>query len=172
MAEVRPEFPGVPRTDAWVPSYDPARNRGLDPRTFYSAGRPWTAFGLTTLGHTFSVNVATGGLIVTATDLSLPYHAGQLQILRTLDLQEQYAQATYLDMYPNTDPRFHLFGNWQFQREPQVSVTWDQTQAELLATDGARMGEVVYSLWWTIKNCLTAFRPFFRMRCPTNVNDN
>ena len=136
MSQIRPELPGVPRSAAWVPSHDPTRNRGVDPGTLYSAGRPWTAFGLGALDHTLSVNVTTGGVTLAATDLSMPYHSGQLRILRTLDVQEQYAQATYLDMHPNTDPRFHLFGNWQFQREPSISLTWDQTHSELLVTYG------------------------------------
>src|SRR2546422_3765378 len=98
---------GIPRTAAWVPTHDTGRTRAPDPGTFFSAGRQWTPFGLVAVGHTMSVNLTTGGLVVSVNDLSIPYQGLPLQVTRLLDVQEQYAQQSFLDRHPNTDPRFH-----------------------------------------------------------------
>jgi RHS repeat-associated protein len=74
----------------------------------------------------------------------MPYYAIPLRIIRTLDVQEQFAQRTYLEMNPNTDPRFHLFGNWQFEREALVASIWDRTYPELLVADGTGSSDLFY----------------------------
>src|SRR5947207_507914 len=119
MSSIRP--PGIERNFGWVPTEDTAKNRALRQSSLFNAGRHWTPFGIIALGHTLSVNVATGGLSISACDLSIPYHSMALEVVRTLDVQEQHAQFTYLDSHPNTDPRFHFFGNWQFQQEAYIS---------------------------------------------------
>jgi RHS repeat-associated protein len=117
---------------AWVPTHDPVRDQVLTP----NAARAWTPTGLNIFGHTLGINVLTGGLTVSTTDLSLSYYSFPFQIRRTLDSQEQHVQASYLRSHPNSDRRYHFFGNWQFQREAQVSATWDSIYPELLVADG------------------------------------
>ena len=144
MAAARPSLPSIERTFAWAPIDDPVRNRALDPGTIYNAGRPWTAFGLTALGHTVGVNVATGGLTISSTDLSFPYHSMRLDSIRSLDAQEQYSQFSYLDSHANTDPRLHFFGNWQFQREALISPAWKTTLADFLVSGGDGSATLLY----------------------------
>src|SRR5262245_26973029 len=133
MPQIRPEFPGVARTAGWAPVDDPAaRRRRRDPGALYGAGRWWTPFGLTVMDHDVGVDPATGGVTVSAIDVSIDYHSGWLRAQRMLNVQEQHAQRTYLEAHPNTDPRPHLFANWQFQREAHVSAVWGSTCADLL----------------------------------------
>src|SRR6266571_6334120 len=127
---------GVPRTAAWVPTQDTGRTRGLDPGVLFSAGRQWTPFGLIAVGHAVSVNLATGGVVVSIDDLSIPYHGLPLKVGRLFDAQEQHAQQSFLDRHPNTDPRFHFFANWQLHAEAQVTATWHHAFPELLGSDG------------------------------------
>jgi RHS repeat-associated protein len=127
---------GVSRIAAWVPTSDTSRTRGPDPGTLFSAGRRWTPFGLIALGHTLSINLTTGGLVVSVNDLSIPYQAMPLQISRLLDIQEQHTQQSFLDGHPNADPRFHFFANWQLHTETQVTASWNHAFPELLLNDG------------------------------------
>ncbi len=127
---------GVPRTAAWVPTHDTGRTRGPDPGTLFSAGRQWTPFGFVAVGHSVSVNLSTGGLVVSVNDLAIPYQGLSLQVSRLLDVQEQHAQQSFLDRHPNTDPRFHFFANWQLQTETQATATWHHAFPELLVSDG------------------------------------
>lgn len=140
----RPDPLGIQREVAWAPTDDTARQRGLEPDTLFSAGRQWTPTGLMALGHQLTVNIATGGLVVSINDLGMPYHALRFQIARSLDVQEQHAQQAYLEANPNTDPRIHLFANWQFVREAVVSEVWNQTFPELLLADGDGDGALYY----------------------------
>jgi RHS repeat-associated protein len=144
MGDNGSEVPGIERSAAWVPTDDTARKAGIDPGSLYLAGRKWTPFGLTALGHALAVNLTTGGLVVSAVDLSIPYYALPLQIVRTFDAQEQHAQWDYLDTHPNTDPRLHLFGNWQFQQEAQISPAWNHAFPELLVSDGVGQSALFY----------------------------
>ena len=132
----RPDPLGIERNVAWAPTDDTARQRGLGPDTVLLAGRQWTPFGLMALSHQLTVNIATGGLVVSANDLTMPYHALRFQVARSLDVQEQHAQQVFLDSHPNTDPRPHLFANWMFAREAVVSAVWNDTFPELLLADG------------------------------------
>ena len=140
----RPEPLGVQRDVSWAPTDDPARQRGLEPDTLFLAGRHWTPLGLVALGHQLTVNVATGGLVIGATDFAQPYQALRFQVARSLDTQEQHAQAEYLDSHPDTDPRIHLFANWQSAREAAVSEVWHATFPELLVADGDGAGALYY----------------------------
>jgi RHS repeat-associated protein len=144
MPEIKPSVPGIERAIAWAPISDPVRDVGLDPGSLYSAGRPWSAFGLTALGHEISVNVPTGGLVVNATDLSIPYHGIPLEVVRSLDSQDHYSQAAYLWSHPNTDPRFHFFANWQFQREADITPTWVFSLPEVLIWDAGAGTRLFY----------------------------
>jgi RHS repeat-associated protein len=137
VALSRPDSLGVPRDGAWVPTDDPARRSGLDANGALFAGGRWTSAGLTALGHVLAINIATGGLTVAAVDLTMPYHSLSFQAVRTLDVQEQHAQQSYLDTHPNTDPRVHLFANWQSSREASVSAVCGTVLAELLVGDGS-----------------------------------
>lgn len=128
--------PGIPRTVGWVPTADTSRTPGPDPGALFAAGRQWTPFGFVALGHTLSVNLTTGGLSILVNDASIPYQQMPLRVSRMLDVQEQYTQASFLDSHPNTDPRFHLFANWQMNMEVQVSSAWHHTFPELLISDG------------------------------------
>ncbi len=130
----RPGNLGVPRETAWVPTDDPSKRRGFDPGLF--AGGRWTPAGLSALGHQFSINIASGGLTITTSDLGMPYYALGLGASRSFDTQEQHAQQTFLASHPNADPRIHLFGNWQSSREALVSEVWSRTLPELLVSDG------------------------------------
>jgi hypothetical protein len=147
MSTIRPELPGVPRNNAWVPIHTPSRRRGADLGGAYSAAGSWTPFGVTALAHRLDVNLTSGALVISAEDMTMPYHRDKLRILRSLDVQEQFAQEMYLESYPNTDPRFHLFGNWKMQREPRVSSVWGPTPAEMLVTYGAGSGSLFYRVY-------------------------
>src|SRR6266566_2136925 len=144
------------RAVAWSPIDDPVRTPASDPGSVYGAGARWTPFGLTLMGHEFSVNLGTGGLIVGCIDLSMSYHTGWLRVQRRLNAQEHYAQTVYLDTHPNTDPRPHFFGNWQFQREAYISPVWDSTLGELLVADGKGDSFVFYRAY-----------PGFQVNAPT-----
>ena len=93
MPQSRPQPAGVQRPVAWAPIHDPVRNEGFDPGSIYGEGRQWTPFGLSSLGHTFNINVTTGGLEVTAIDLSLPYQATALRATRVLDVRSSTLRA-------------------------------------------------------------------------------
>lgn len=121
---------------AWAPTHDPARDHVLNPSGVFSSAKAWNAFGLTIFGHSLGVNVLTGGLLVSVTDMSIPYYSIPFGIKRTFDSQEQHVQAKYLRSNPNSDRRYHFFGNWQFQQEAQVSPTWNRVYPELLVSDG------------------------------------
>ncbi len=121
---------------AWASTHDLTRNRGANPTGASRADRSWSPAGLRVLGHTLRINVLTGGLCVTATDLSIPYYSLPLRITRTLDAQEQSVQRAYLAAHPNADPRIHFFGNWQFQQEVQVTATWHRAFPEILVSGG------------------------------------
>jgi hypothetical protein len=120
------------------------RRCGLDGNGALIAGGSWTPAGLMALGHVLTVNIATGGLTVAAVDLKMPYHSLGLQAARTLDVQEQHAQQSYLDAHPNTDPRVHLFANWQSSREASVSAVWGTILPELLISDGSGESGLYY----------------------------
>jgi RHS repeat-associated protein len=136
MALSRPDQLGVERTAGWVPTDDTARQRGIDPAALFLVPNRWTPMGLTALGHQLTVNIPTGGLVVTAADLAIPYQSLHFQVARSFDAQEQYAQYAYLDSHPNTDPRIHFFANWQLAQEANVSAVWHETFPELLVADG------------------------------------
>jgi RHS repeat-associated protein len=139
-----PDPLGIPRNVAWVPTDDPSKRHlvGIDATQF--AGGRWAPKGLSALGHQLTIDIASGALTITATDLQMPYHALGLAVTRTFDAQEQYAQQSYLDSHPNTDPRIHLFANWQHSREAAISEVWLSTLPELLATDGRDGGALYY----------------------------
>jgi RHS repeat-associated protein len=145
----RPDALGVPRDVAWAPTDDPARQRGLEPDLSFLSGRQWTPLGLVALGHQLTVNVATGGLVISINDLAQPYQALRFQVARSLDAQEHHAQATYLNSHPDTDPRIHLFANWQSAREAVVSEAWHETFPELLVADGDGGGALYYRAYPT-----------------------
>ena len=136
MASSRPDALGVPRDVAWAPTDDPAR-RG-SPSAFSNG--PWTASGLTALGHRLSVDIASGALVVAATDLTMPYRQLPFQAVRVLDAAEQHAQQAYLDSHPNTDPRIHLFANWQSTQEATVSAVWHSVLPEVLVSEAGGGG--------------------------------
>jgi hypothetical protein len=139
-----PNSLGIPRDVAWVPTDDPSKRHlvGIDPVQF--AGGRWTPKGLNALGHQLTINIASGALTISITDLQTPYHALELAATRTFDAQEQYAQQSYLESHPNTDPRIHLFANWQHSREAAISEVWLPTFPELLVTDGGGSGALYY----------------------------
>lgn len=136
MALSRPEALGIPRDAGWVPTDDPARRSSP---TSFSSGL-WGASGVTALGHHLGVDIATGGLVVAATDVAMPYHRLPFQAARVLDVAEQHAQQSYLESHPNTDPRIHLFGNWQCTQEANVSAVWNSVLPELLVSAGGAGG--------------------------------
>jgi RHS repeat-associated protein len=142
MARSRPL--GVERDFAWAPTDDPGRATGPDPGALYSAGRSWTPAGFTAMGHLLTINVATGDLTISAFDHVTPYYASSLRVGRSWDAQEQFVQFNYLHTHPNTDPRPHLFGNWQLQQEAQVSTVWDRAYGEILVSDGVAGSYIGY----------------------------
>jgi RHS repeat-associated protein len=136
MALSRPDPLGVERTAGWVPTDDTARQRGIDPAALTLAPNRWTPVGLTALGHQLTVNIPTGGLVISAVDLAIPYQSLRFRVARSFDAQEQYAQHAYLDSHPNTDPRIHFFANWQLAQETSVSAIWHETFPEILVAEG------------------------------------
>ena len=139
-----PDSLGIPRNVAWVPTDDPSKKHlvGIDPAQF--AGGRWAPKGLNALGHQLTIDIASGAVTISYTDLQMPYHALGLAVTRTFDTQEQYVQQSYLESHPNTDPRIHLFANWQHSREAAISEVWPSTFPELLATDGGGGGALYY----------------------------
>jgi len=133
MGQNNADTPGIARGVNWVPTADLARGQVFGPG---GSSREWSPFGLKLFGHSIGVNVATGGLSVAMNDLTVPYYTLSFRILRTFDAQEQYVQNQFLETHPNTDPRFHFFGNWQFQQEVQVTAVWNYSLPEILVTDG------------------------------------
>jgi RHS repeat-associated protein len=140
----RPNPLGVARDVAWVPTDDPSKRPTLGPDAALFAGGRWAPAGLSVLGHQLTVNIASGGLTLAATDIDMPYHALSFGVARIFDAQEQYAQESYLDSHPNTDPRIHLFANWQHSREAAVSEVWESTFPELLVSDGSGESALYY----------------------------
>ncbi|BCW78893.1 RHS repeat-associated core domain-containing protein [Arthrobacter sp. NicSoilC5] len=133
---------GVPRDAANAPIDDPVRKHG--PELLGAGG--WTPTGLTALGHQLAINVCTGGLTISAVDTTMPYHALPFQAARSYDAQEQHAQASYLLAHPNTDPRIHLFANWQSSREVNISPVWMSVVPELLVADGSGGSALYYRI--------------------------
>jgi len=132
----RRHSPGIARPVAFAPTDDSSKTLGSDPGALFDAARDWSPMGGTMLSHRVSVHLPTGGLVVSVTDVDIPYQGLPFRIVRTFDAQEQYAQWDWIQSHPNTDPRFHFFANWQFQRESLPSLVWLRTLAELLIGDG------------------------------------
>jgi RHS repeat-associated protein len=132
---MRHEPLGVPRRAAWVPTDDPSSRVGPLPEALLGGCR-WAPSGLNALGHSLTVDITTGALTLAVTDFAAPYQQLAFEAARTFDAQEQHAQHCYLDSQPNTDPRVHLFGNWQCSREVLVAEAWQRTLSEILVGEG------------------------------------
>lgn len=130
-----PQPLGLARTAGWAPVQDPARSLGLGLSAVFDAARHWTPFGVNLLSHQLTVNIPTGALTVSTSDLQIPYFGLSFAVVRTCNTQEQAAEAFYRLGAPNTDPRFHFFANWQFQHEASLSASWRQCQGELMVSD-------------------------------------
>lgn len=140
----RPDALGIPRVTAWVPTDDTSSGRppGLD--AAFEVGSKWTPAGLSALGHRLMVNIPSGSLVVAATDLEMPYYYLRFEAARTFDAQEQHAQQRFLDSHPNTDPRPHLFANWQSSREVTVAEVWLNAFPEFLVSEGGGDSALFY----------------------------
>ncbi len=118
------------RTFASVPTMDTERRSPL------SAGRNWSPNSINIFGHSISVDLSTGNLVVSTSDVGYPYYNFTLGIRRKYDVQEQHMQLSYLRNYPNVNPKPHWFGNWQFAFEADVDEVWHNSYSEVHVTSG------------------------------------
>src|SRR5262245_61068988 len=94
---------GIPRATAIVPTLDRER------RTPFQPGRGFSEQHIEIFGHSVDIDIPTGNVLVTATDIAYAYYGLSLAVTRIYDLQEQHMQLSYLRGYPNVDPKPHWF---------------------------------------------------------------
>ncbi len=113
-----------------VPTLDTER------KSPFTTSVDWTPSNINIFGHSINIDIPTGNLLISTTDVTYPYYNFSLGITRKYDLQEQYMQLTYLRNYPNVNPKPHWFGNWQFAYEADIDEVWRTTLPELHITSG------------------------------------
>ena len=121
---------GLDREFASAPTLDTER---LAPFTGIAA---WTPSKLTIFGHEITIDMPTGNLIVSTSDVGYSYYNFTLGINRKYDVQEQQMQLSYLQNYANINPKPHWFGNWQFAYEADVDEVWQNSYPEIQVTSG------------------------------------
>jgi hypothetical protein len=121
---------GVERKFASAPTFDTERQAP------FRASRNWTPSNITIFGHTISIDIPTGNLIVSTSDVEYPYYNFAFGISRKYDAQEQHMQLSYLRNYPNVNPKPHWFGNWQFAYEADIDEVWHNSYPELHVSSG------------------------------------
>jgi RHS repeat-associated protein len=121
---------GVEREFGSAPTMDTERQAS------FRASRNWSPNKIAIFGHTISVDIPTGNLVVSTSDVAYPYYNFSLGISRKYDAQEQHMQLSYLRNYPNVNPKPHWFGNWQFAYEADVDEVWHSSYPELHVTSG------------------------------------
>lgn len=125
---------GVERDFASAPTLDTERKK------IFSYGGSWAPNKISIFGHTVSVDITTGNLTISTSDIAYPYYQFRLAIGRKYDLQEQHMQITYLRNYTNVDPKPHWFGNWQFEYEADTDDAWHITRGEIQINSGLGIG--------------------------------
>jgi RHS repeat-associated protein len=115
---------GIPREFAAAPTLDTQRRSA-----FQDTRRDPTGFSM--FGHQLRVDLVTGNLVVTTSDLSYDYQGASFGVARRYDMQEQHMQAGFLATHANVDPRPHAFSNWQLRQEADIEEVWLTTSYEL-----------------------------------------
>ena len=128
--QIGPQVPGVERSFGTAPTMDTERQAP------FRTARNWTPSHIEIFGHSIDVDIPTGNLIISTTEVGYPYYNLSLGISRKYDAQEQHMQLSYLRNYPNVDPKPHWFGNWQFAYEADVDEVWLNTYPEIHVTSG------------------------------------
>ncbi len=111
-----------------VPTLDKER------KTPFVASGDWTPSNINIFGHSINIDISTGNLIISTTDVAYPYYKFSIGINRKYDLQEQHMQIQYQHNYPNINPKPHWFGNWQFAYEADLDEIWRTSLPELHIT--------------------------------------
>ncbi|MEM8566222.1 MAG: RHS repeat-associated core domain-containing protein [Bacteroidota bacterium] len=91
----------------------------------------WGLDQLQLFNHLISINIPTGNLVLTGTDILYPYYDFEFGIRRKYDLQEQHKIGTTLLTDVNASSNPHWFSNWQFNLEAGISSVWKGSCGEL-----------------------------------------
>ncbi|MBA7567449.1 hypothetical protein ES708_09161 [subsurface metagenome] len=118
------------RVHATVPTLDTER------KVTFNSSLNWSPSNIKIFGHSLNIDLPTGNLIISTSEVEYPYYNFYLDITRKYDLQEQYMQLTYQRNYPNVDPKPHWFGNWQFAYEVDADEVWHYSYPELHISTG------------------------------------
>lgn len=128
--QTRPTIPSLGRLFASAPTLDTER------QTPFGVTRNWNPSHIEIFGHSIDIDIPTGNLLISTSEVAYPYYNFSLGINRKYDVQEQHMQLSYLRNYPNINPKPHWFGNWQFAYESDVDEVWYNTYPELHVTSG------------------------------------
>jgi YD repeat-containing protein len=117
------QFPSVPTLDT-------------ERRSPFGSLGNWSPNKIDIFGHLISIDIPTGNLTITTTDVAYPYYNFSLGVSRSYDVQEQKMQQSYLRNYTNVNPKPHLFANWKLGYEADADEVWHNSLPELHVTSG------------------------------------
>ncbi len=121
---------GTERSFASTPTLDTERENPIQ------TSKKWTPSFIDIFNHKINIDLTTGNLLISTTDIAYPFYKFSLGITRKYDLQEQFMQLSYMENFPNVNPKPHWFSNWQFAYEADIDEIWLKTFSELHITSG------------------------------------